>query len=225
MPKVRVLLVDDHVVVRRGMRTLLEVDPDLEVVGEAGEGRTALQLAREHRPHVVLLDLGLPGLNGTETARRLARLRPAPKVIVLSIHADAAAVRECVRAGVRGFLVKDEVDLDLARAVRTVVRGGTAFGPGVSARLLESWHEGSADPGAAALERLTSRQREVLQLVAEGRTSRDIAALLGLSRNTVEFHRKQVLARLGLGSTAALVRFAIAQGIVRDPTLPARDSA
>jgi DNA-binding NarL/FixJ family response regulator len=223
MPKLRVLLVDDHVVVRRGMRTLLEVDADLTVVGEAGEGRTALELARAQRPHVVLLDLGLPGLNGIETARRLARLRPRPKVIVLSIHTDAATIRDCVRAGVRGFLVKDEVDLDLARAVRTVADGGTAFGAGVSARLLDGWREGG-DPSDGALERLTSRQREILQLVAEGRTSRDIAALLGLSRNTVEFHRKQLLARLGLRSTAALVRFAMARGIVRDAVPPAHSA-
>jgi two-component system, NarL family, response regulator NreC len=227
MPRIRVLLVDDHVVVRHGIRRLLDLDPDITVVGEAGDGRQGVDLARSLSPHVAIVDIGLPELNGIEATRRMMRLRTPPRVLVLSMHADPPAVRDALRAGARGFLVKDEQDLDLGAAVRTLAAGGTSFSSSIASEMLRGYQAGATAEPDALVEHLTSRQREVVQLIAEGKTNRQIAGVLAVSMNTVESHRKHLMDRLALHTTADVVRFAIAHGIVRDPALthPARNTA
>jgi two-component system response regulator NreC len=219
MSRIRVLLVDDHVVVRHGIRRLLDLDPEISVVGEAGDGRGAVELARQLGPHVAIVDIGLPELNGIEATRRMMRLRMPPRVLVLSMHADPPAVRDALRAGARGFLVKDEEQLDLTSAVRTLAAGGTCFSPSIAREMLRGYQAGAAAEPDALVEHLTSRQREVVQLIAEGKTNRQIAHILAVSMNTVESHRKHLMDRLALHTTADVVRFAITHGIVRDPSV------
>jgi DNA-binding NarL/FixJ family response regulator len=217
MARIRVLLVDDHGVVRHGLRRLLELDTEIQVAGEAADGREALKIAAEGRIDVALVDLGLPELNGVEVTRRLRSRSPRTRVIILSMHTDEDSIRQAVRAGAGGYLVKDVDYEDVVTAVKAVHRGGSFFSPGVAKTLLE----GLGTPGARTesderpLDSLTTREREVLQLIAEGKTNKQMCTLLGISLNTVETHRKHLMEKLGLHRTADLVRFAIAQNIVR----------
>lgn len=210
---VRVLLADDHTLVRAGLRRLLEGLAGVEVVGEAGDGQTALRLAQELRPNVVLLDVGLPGLNGLEVAGRLSALDGGIRVLILSMHSSEEYVLRALRAGCAGYLVKGSAVSELEVAVRAVARGETYLSPVVSRRVVDDYlgrTGGAADP----LDALTPRQREILQLVAEGHTSKEIAERLGLSFKTVEAHRAQLMERLGVHDLAGLVRFAVRVGLV-----------
>jgi DNA-binding NarL/FixJ family response regulator len=213
MTSIRVLLADDHTLVRAGIRGLLQGLSGLEVVGEAGDGTEALRLAEELRPDVVLLDVGMPGLNGLEVAGRIATMDAAIRVVILSMHTSEEYVLRALRAGCAGYLVKGSAVSELELAVRSVFRGETYLSPVVSKRVVEDYVTstgGAADP----LDALTPRQREILQLVAEGNTSKDIAQRLSLSFKTVETHRAQIMERLRVHDVAGLVRFAMRVGLV-----------
>jgi DNA-binding NarL/FixJ family response regulator len=211
---IRVLLADDHTLVRAGIRSLLEGLENVEVVGEAGDGQEAVRLAESLRPDIVLLDVGMPGLNGLDVAARLAAQDASIRVLILSMHTSEEYVLRALRAGCAGYLLKGSAVAELAIAVRAVARGETYLSPAVSKHVMDDYVRrtgGATDP----IDALTPRQREVLQLVAEGNTSKDIADRLGLSFKTVEAHRAQIMERLGLHDVAGLVRFAVRMGLVR----------
>jgi DNA-binding NarL/FixJ family response regulator len=211
---IRVLLADDHTLIRAGIRGLVEELPGVQVAGEAGDGHEALRLAEQLRPDVVLLDIGMPGLNGLEVTARLAKLDPAVRVVILSMHISEEYVLQALRAGAAGYLLKGSAVAELELAVRAVARGDSYLSPAVSKRVVDEYVSrtgGAADPLAA----LTVRQREVLQLVAEGHTSKDIAQRLGLSYRTVETHRNQLMKRLDIHDVSGLVRFAVRVGMIR----------
>ena len=208
---VLVLLAEDHQMVREGLRVLLDGHDDVDVVGEAADGEAAVRLATERGPDVVVMDLGLPLLNGVEATVRLRKERPDILVVALSMHDDAPTVDRALRAGARGYVLKGAGVDCLAEAVRTVVRGDVYLSPGVSDYVLQGYlaaDEGAPDP-------LTPREREVLQLVAEGHTGRQAAARLGLSPRTVENHRARIMDKLGIHTTAGLVRYAMRIGLVQ----------
>jgi two-component system response regulator NreC len=215
MEKIRVFLVDDHTVVRQGLRRILESDDEIEIVGEAGDGRTAIELVQKLRPHVVVMDVAMPELNGIEATRQILKRVEGAKVLVLSMHGDDVYVRQALKAGARGYLLKDSEDLDLIKAVKAVRAGGSFFSPPVSKVVLSGYlgdkAEGEAEDSVA---RLTDREREVLQLIAEGKTNKEVAHALSVSVNTVETHRKHIMEKLDLHNTAELVRFAIRTRIV-----------
>jgi DNA-binding NarL/FixJ family response regulator len=211
--QIRVLLADDHTLVRAGLRRLLEGIAGVEVVGEAGDGLEALRLSGELRPDVVLLDIGMPGLNGLDAASRLLALDADIRGLILSMHTSEEYVLRALRAGCAGYLLKRSAVSELEVAVRALARGETYLSPAVSKQVVDDYvgrTGGSADP----LEALTPRQREILQLVAEGHTSKEIAERLGLSFKTVEGHRAQIMERLHLQDVTGLVRFAIRVGLV-----------
>ena len=213
MKPIRVLLADDHTLVLAGIRGLLMKLAGVEVVGEAADGHETLHLAESLRPDIVLLDIGMPGLNGLEVAQRLQKFDPAIRVVILSMHASEEYVLRALRAGAAGYLLKDSAVAELEVAVRSVARGETYLSPPVSKRVVDDYVSRTgaiADPLAA----LTARQREILQLVAEGHTSKDIAQRLGLSYRTIETHRNQLMKRLGVTDLTGLVRFAVRAGLV-----------
>jgi two-component system response regulator NreC len=216
MEKLRVLLVDDHTVVRQGLRRILASDEQIEVVGEAGDGRTAVELAQRMQPHVVVMDVALPELNGIEATRQLTKRAPSVRVLMLTMHADDVYVRQSLKAGARGYLLKDSEDLDLVKAVKAVGAGGSFFSPAVSSVVLSGYlGEHPMTEPDDPLGRLTDREREVLQLIAEGKTNKEIAVALSLSVNTVETHRKHLMEKLDLHNTAELVRFAVRERLVQ----------
>jgi DNA-binding NarL/FixJ family response regulator len=210
---IRVLLADDHTLVRAGIRGLLQGIAGVEVVGEAEDGHEALRLASQLHPDVALLDIGMPGLNGLDAATQLMRTDPRVRVLILSMHSAEEYVLRALRAGCAGYLLKRSAVSELEVAVRAVARGETYLSPSVSKQVVDDYvgrTGGSADP----LEALTPRQREILQMVAEGRTSKEVADQLRLSFKTVEAHRAQIMERLGLDDVTALVRFAVRVGLI-----------
>ena len=213
MSRTRVLLADDHTLVRAGLRALVESIAGAEVVGEAGDGREALELIGKLRPDVVLLDIGMPGMNGLEVARRAAEASPRTRLIILSMHAESSYVRQALQAGVAGYLLKGAAVSELPLALAAVMRGETYLTPRVSQAVVDGMLGGeSAGPGP--LEGLTDRQREILQLIAEGKSTKEIAGILDVSVKTVETHRARLMERLGIRDVAGLVRFAIRAGLV-----------
>ncbi len=213
MRPIRVLLADDHDLFRAGVRALLHNLDGIEVVAEAGDGREALRLLERHRPDVVLMDLMMPNLNGLEATARIARDFPGVRVVVLSMNSAEEFVLAAVRAGASGYLVKNVRPTELELAVRAVARGETYLTPTVSGHLLDDYRRRTADQ-ADPLDRLTPRQREVLQLVAEGNSTKAIARRLGVSVKTVETYRSQLMDALGIHDIAGLTRYAIRKGIV-----------
>lgn len=210
MSKIRIVLADDHSVVRQGFRRILEAQADMEIVGEASNGREALETATKLSPDVVVMDVAMPELNGIEATRRMGEAAPRTRVLALSMHKDSVYVREILRAGARGYLLKDAVDEDLIAAVRAVARGEGYLSPGVADAVLTDYRQHVTDP----IDLLTSREREVLQLIAEGKTNKEIATTLNLSVYTVDAHRCRIMEKLNLHSTGELVRFAIRKGLV-----------
>jgi len=208
--RARVLLADDHAVVRQGFRLILGSQPDLEVVGEAGNGREAVELALKLKPDVAVIDVSMPELNGIEATRRIVERLPQTRVLALSMHKDAVYVREILRAGARGYLLKDAVDTEFLNALRAVARGDGYLSPAVSAAVLDDYRKNTTDP----IDLLTSREREVLQMIAEGKTNKEIAGLLDLSVYTVDAHRGRIMEKLNVHSATDLVRFALRRGIV-----------
>ena len=208
--KIRILLADDHAVVRQGFKLILAAQPDMEIVGEAGNGREALDLAGQLRPDVIVMDVAMPELNGIEATRRVADLSPRSRVLALSMHKDSVYVREILRAGARGYLLKDAISSDLLAAVRAIARGEGYLSPGVSDAVLNDYRRHVTDP----IDLLTSREREVLQMIAEGKTNKEIATVLNLSVYTVDAHRGRIMEKLNVHSVTDLVRFAVRSGLV-----------
>ena len=196
--------------VRQGFRLILASQPDMEILGEAGNGREAVELTEKLQPDVVVMDVAMPELNGIEATRRLRTTSPRTRVLALSMHKDSVYVREILRAGARGYLLKDSADSDLLSAVRAVAKGDGYLSPGVSDAVLSDYRKHVTDP----LDLLTSREREVLQMIAESKTNKEIATALKLSVYTVDAHRGRVMEKLNLHSTSELVRFAVRNGLV-----------
>lgn len=210
MKRIRILLADDHAVVRQGFKMILGAQSDMEIVGEAGNGREATELAEQLRPDVVVMDVAMPELNGIEATRRLASSLPHTRVIALSMHKDSVYVREILRAGARGYLLKDSPAGDLVSAVRAVASGQSYLSPGVSNAVLDDYRRHVTNP----IDLLTTREREVLQMIAEGKTNKEIAGVLNLSVYTVDAHRGRIMEKLNLHSINELVRFAVRNGLI-----------
>src|SRR3954471_17759045 len=210
MKRIRILLADDHAVVRHGFRMILEAQPDMEIAGEAGNGREAVSLAEALKPDIVVMDVAMPELNGIEATRRLTAAVPHTRVVALSMHKDSVYVREILRAGARGYLLKDSPAGDLVSAVRSVASGESYLSPGVSNAVLDDYRKHVTNP----IDLLTSREREVLQLIAEGKTNKEIAVVLNLSVYTVDAHRGRIMEKLNLHSINELVRFAVRNGLI-----------
>jgi len=210
MKRIRILLADDHAVVRQGFKMILSAQPDMEIVGEAGNGREAVELAEQLKPEVVVMDVAMPELNGIEATRRLAASVPHARIIALSMHKDSVYVREVLRAGARGYLLKDSGAGDLVSAVRAIARGEGYLSPGVSNAVLDDYRRHVTNP----IDLLTTREREVLQMLAEGKTNKEIAGILNLSVYTVDAHRGRIMEKLNLHSINELVRFAVRNGLI-----------
>jgi DNA-binding NarL/FixJ family response regulator len=213
MKPIRVVVAEDHALVRAGIRSLLEKLPGVEVVGEAADGREALELLETQSPHVALLDISMPGMNGLEAAARAARQFPATRVVVLSMHANEEYVHQALRAGAAGYLLKDAGAAELELAVRAVARGETYLSPAISKQVMSDYVRRTG-AGTTSLEALTPRQREILQLIAEGHTTKEIAKKLDLGVKTIETHRAALMRRLDIHDVAGLVRYAIRSGLV-----------
>ena len=213
MEPISILLADDHTLVRAGIRALIEQLPAVKVVGEAKDGREALRLVKEHKPDLILMDVAMPGLNGLEATARVSKEFPDVRVIILSMYANEEYVREAINAGAAGYLVKRSAATELERAITAVARGEKYFSPLVSAHVNRD-REGHVSADRASIDRLTPRQREILQLVAERHNTKDIAGILSISIKTVETHRAQLMERLDIHDVPGLVRFALRAGLV-----------
>ncbi len=215
MKKVRILLADDHTVMRAGLRALLERQPNLEVVGEAEDGRQTLELASSHVPDVVVMDIAMPNLNGVEATRRMVSKQPTISVVILSMYSDESYVMRALAAGARAYLLKDSAVTDLIRAIEAVSRGKSFFSPKISRILAEEYVRALKQKGVAdSYELLTPREREILQLLAEGKTNKEVATSLNISVYTAETHRGNILQKLNLHSSAELVLYAVRKGII-----------
>jgi DNA-binding NarL/FixJ family response regulator len=215
MDSIQVLLVEDHTIVRKGLRALLECESDMRVVGEAEDGRQALEQVQQLLPDVVLMDIGMPGLNGLEATRQIKHQFPKTKVVVLTMHTNAEYVFNVLQAGASGYLIKQAATEEVIAAIRAVYHGESFLSPSISTKVIEEYLRRAgktelADP----YERLTSREREVLQLIAEGRSTQEIAALLYVSGKTVETHRARLMEKLDIHTIAELTQYAIRKGII-----------
>jgi DNA-binding NarL/FixJ family response regulator len=213
MMKVRILLVDDHKMVREGLRLLLEKDEEMEVVGEASEGRVALDQVRELSPDVVIMDVAMPNLNGIEATREILAERPATKVVMLSMHSDKRFVINSLKCGARGYLLKNSAFVELLDAIRTVSRGQIFLSPSISGIIIEDYVHRLSKPEPKEAKSLTAREREVLQLLAEGNVTKEIAEKLHISVKTVETHRLQIMDKLEMHTIAELTKYAIREGL------------
>jgi DNA-binding NarL/FixJ family response regulator len=206
--KITVLLVDDHSLVRRGFRRMLEDEPDMEVVGEAGNGEESVKLAKQLRPQVVVMDCALPGMNGLQATREIIHEVPETAVLMLSMHTESTWVRQAIEAGARGYILKNALDLELGAAIRKVAAGETVFDPEVEQKSVLKGERNSA---------LTQRELEVLQMIVDGKSNKEIATALDLSANTIAVHRANIMNTLGIHKTAELVVYAIRAGLVNVP--------
>lgn len=216
MKKISVLLVDDHTVVREGLRALLAVETDIEIAGEAETGRQAVQMVKKLLPDVVVMDIAMPSLNGLEATRQITKLAPATKVLVLSSYGDDEYVQQLTEAGAVGYLIKQTAANELLKAIREAHTGNAFFSPSIAKRLRDRCQEAfvSGQPVKKHVDDLTTREAEVLQLIAEGQANKQIAAELSISIKTVEKHRQQVMNKLNIHDVAGLTRHAIARGII-----------
>jgi len=215
MSSIRVLLADDHAIVLDGLRRLLEDKPDITVIADAADGREAVRLAKKLEPDVAILDIAMPALNGIEAAAQIHALRPKIRVIILSMYSTREHIYRALKAGAWGYLLKESAAQEVLKAVREVTAGRRYLSEKVSSEVLDAFLEGSDHaPIESPLERLSAREREILQLVAEGRSSSEIGKLLFLSPKTVDTYRSRLMRKLGVGDLAALVRFAIEHGVV-----------
>lgn len=215
MGKLRILIGDDHTLVRQGLRKILEEQPGWEVVAETGDGRQAVKEGLSLQPDVIILDIGMPLLNGIEATRQIVRRLPSIGVLILSMHADEAYITQALQAGARGYLLKDSADTDLIRAVGAVAAGKSFFSPAVATVMLDDYVRHLADKGIVdRYDSLSEREREIFQLVAEGHSNKEIADLLSVSPATVETHRAHVLQKLDVHNTAELVLYAVRRGVI-----------
>ena len=211
----RVLLADDHSIVRRGLRSLIESEPDVTVVAEASDGMEALKLCEEHQPDAIILDVAMPKMNGIEVAERVQKLTRPPSVLILSMHADESYIIRALAAGARAYLLKDATDEDLIPALRAVAAGRPFFSPSVTGVLIEDYVRQLQARGLTdSYHLLTDREREVLQLLAEGRSNKEVAALLDVGVSTVETHRANLMQKLNLHNTAEIVLYAVRKRII-----------
>jgi DNA-binding NarL/FixJ family response regulator len=210
---IKIILADDHQIVRHGLRSLLSAEPDMEVVGEADNGRAVVKLVQEKSPQVVIMDISMPDLNGIEATRQILSESPGIKVIALSMHSDSLFVLNMFKAGASGYLLKDCALEELVKAVRTVLSRKIYLSPGISDIVIKDFVIGWSPPESSAYSILTTREREVLQLMAEGRNTNQIAESLCVSVKTVEAHRKQLMNKLDIHSVAELTKYAIRQGL------------
>ena len=216
MKTIRILLADDHTVVRKGLRLLLEGQPGFAVVADAADGRAAVALVEQHKPDVVVMDVAMPGLNGIEAARQISAKMPQVAVVFLSMHSDESYVLKALKSGARGYLLKDSAEQDLINAVIAVSEGKAFFSPAISKMLVEDYMRQMQDRKVEdSYELLTTREREVLQLLAEGRSNKEVAMVLNLSLYTVETHRGNILQKLNLHNQAELILYAIRKGVIR----------
>ncbi|HEY1773314.1 MAG TPA: response regulator transcription factor [Gammaproteobacteria bacterium] len=206
----RVLIADDHTLVRAGLTSLIARLPEMEVVAEAADGRQALRLVRDLQPDIVLMDIAMPGLNGLESAERIHGIHPKIKIIILSMHASEEYVAQALKAGASGYLLKDAATAELEMALKSVSMGQFYLSPAISRQVVDNFLRG----GPTGLDLLTPRQREILQLIAEGKGTRDIAETLHLSVKTVETHRAQLMDRLDIHDVAGLIRYALKKGLI-----------
>jgi len=206
--KITVLLVDDHSLVRRGFRRMLEDESDMEVVGEAGDGEESIKLAKQLHPQVVVMDCALPGMNGLEATRQIMEESPDTAVLMLSMHSESTWVRQAIEAGAKGYVLKNAMDLELGAAIRKVAAGETVFDPQVEQRSVLKGERSAA---------LTQRELEVLQMIVDGKSNKEIATALDLSANTIAVHRANIMNSLGIHKTAELVVYAIRAGLVNVP--------
>ena len=214
MNPIRILLADDHHLVRAGIRALLNGLPGIEVVAETGDGREAIELVRTHQPNLVLMDITMDGMNGLDATALLLKEFPLLRVIILSMHANEEYVRQALQAGAAAYLLKDAATAELELAVRAVAQGQTYLSPAISRLVVDEYLSGQNEAASGPLTQLTPRQREVLQLIAEGKTTKQTAALLEVSVKTVETHRAQLMERLDIHDVPGLVRYAVRHGMV-----------
>jgi two-component system response regulator NreC len=213
---IRILLADDHTIVRKGLRLLLESQPDFQVVGDAADGREAVAMAEQHRPDVAVMDIAMPVLNGIEAARQISAKLPQTAVVFLSMHADEGYVLRALKAGARAYLLKDSAEHDLINAVKAVSDGKAFFSPAISKMLVEDYMRQMQDRQVEdSYDLLTTREREILQLLAEGKVNKEVAGKLNLSLHTVETHRSNIFQKLNLHSGAELILYAIRKGVIR----------
>lgn len=216
MQRVRIVLADDHTIVRQGLRKLLEEQPEWEVVAEAGDGREAVRLAEQYRPDVVIVDVAMPLLNGIEATRQITKRVPETRVLVLSMHADEVYVSQILQAGATGYLLKDSADVDLVKAVGEAAQGRSFFSPAIARAMLDDYRRHPTEKGVAnRYDALSEREREVFQLIAEAKTNKEIAVLLSISPSTVETHRSHIMDKLDLHSAAEIVLYAVRRGVIR----------
>jgi two-component system response regulator NreC len=215
MRKIKILIADDHGVVRRGLRLQLEQHDDFEVVGEASDGREAITLLDQLAPDIIIMDIAMPNLNGIQATAQIVRKNPEVGIIVLSMHSDETYLARTLAAGAKGYLLKDNAEDDLERAVRAVAQGKPYFSPVIANTLLEDYMRQMQQRGLQdSYDLLTDREKEILQLLAEGKTNKDVALLLNLSPNTVETHRTRLMQKLDLHSTAEIVLYAVRKQII-----------
>jgi two-component system response regulator NreC len=213
--KIRVLVADDHGIVRQGLRSLLERQLDMEVTGEAGDGRDAVGIAAELKPDIIVMDIAMPRLNGIDAAEQVLRNNPATRIILLSMYADEEFVMRALTVGVKGYLLKDSAELDLVRAVRAVAAGKSYFSPAIAQTLAEDYVRQLQSTGLQdSYELLTPREKETLQLLAEGKSNKEVAAVLNVSPYTVETHRMHLMQKLNLHNTAEIVLYAVRKKII-----------
>jgi two-component system, NarL family, response regulator NreC len=215
MTKTRVVLADDHTLIRAGLRMVVDAQPDLAVIGEAADGRDAVAQAQNLKPDVIVMDIGMPSLNGIEACRQVREVAPETQVVMLSMHSDEGYVLRALKAGAKAYLLKDSAEADLARAIRAAAAGKSFFSPAVGKVLLEDYMRKLQRTGAEdSYDLLSAREREILQLVAEGNSSKDIANLLDLSVYTIETHRARIMQKLNLRGIPELILYAVRKGVI-----------
>ena len=215
MNPIRIVLADDHIVMRNGLRLLLERQPGFQVVGEAADGRQTLEICEQQEPGVVVLDIAMPNLNGIEAARQLVAKFPQTSIVILSMHADESYVLRALKAGARAYLLKDSAEADLINAIRAVNEGKAFFSPAISKMLVEDYMSRLEQRGVEdSYELLTPREREILQLLAEGKANKQVASILNLSLYTVETHRGNILQKLNLHNVPELILYAVRKGVI-----------
>jgi DNA-binding NarL/FixJ family response regulator len=213
-PTIRIVLIDDHALVRQGFRRILEEEPGLSVVGEAGGALEGVALVRQTRPDVVLMDMAMPDANGIHAAREILRERPETRILVLSMYSDSQYVRSALDAGVAGYILKSALETDLTRAVRAVAQGQQYLSPELSGVLIRALKDKADPQDDDRFDQLTEREKQVLQLIAHGKSNKEIAVILGLSANTVAVHRANLMSTLGVHKAAELVLYAVRKGLV-----------
>jgi len=215
MATLRILLADDHTVVRQGLRRVLEERADWQVVAEAGDGREAVRLAEQYKPDVAVIDVAMPLLNGIETTRQIVKRVPSARILILSMHSDEAYVTQILKAGATGYLLKDSADVDLLQAVSAVSQGKSFFSPPVARLMLDDYVRLRGEGAEDRYESLSEREREIFQLIAEGKANKEIATILFISPSTVETHRAHIMEKLDLHSAAEIVLYAVRRGVIR----------